>query len=219
MKQLHLLAPAAFRRPAPTVMYRGRQGRRLHRTHPAPRVPPPHQQTEVLWVESERSPEDAWYATEDLWLRLAQQLPMNAQRDGTRWQIVIAGARACCDGKAQVLLNAALDPATYGWRVEGQHGSFALWIAYEGEDLVVAMPSLSSIARWPGGEDLGWQLASLLARLCSRAIEGAQGRAPAPDHAPEVRRRLASCASTSETSSPPAIPSAPAIRSSNANEG
>lgn len=221
MKQLHLVPPLAVRRPAAAIGCRSRQGRRLRRAPPSPRVVPTRvpQRAEVLWIDSEQSPEDSWYAIEDLWLRLAQQFAIHAELDGTRWQVTAVGALALADGEAQALLCATLDPATYGWRVGTLQGSFALSIACDGDDLLVTMPSLSSIARWPGGEDLGWQLASFLSRLRSRSIGGAGRESSAGDHGEDVRRRRASWASTSPTRSPPAISSAPAIRSSSASDG
>lgn len=175
MKQLQFVLPLAVR-PAAPFRQRGRQGARLRYVQPSPRVLPKRvrEPAEVLWVDLERSPEDAWYAVEDLWLRLAQRLPVHTALDGTRWQVAVIGGGACPDREVRTLLSAALDPARYEWRLDGLRGSFALSIVRDGDDLLVTIPSLSSIARWPGGSDVGWQLAGLLTRLRNRSAGGAR---------------------------------------------
>lgn len=124
-----------------------------------------HSGVATVWHELQLSPQDAWYAVEDLWLRLASRLPVHAEIDGAGWRLVVGGLSQAVHGEAADLRVAALAATTYGWQLEGQRGSFVRSIAFEGDDLVLAVTSIPILTRWPQGDDLGWQVKGFFARL------------------------------------------------------
>lgn len=123
----------------------------------------------VLWAEAEQSPQDTWAAIEDLWLRLAQHLPVRVEVDRPGWRIVVCGLRLIEDVQRAELCRAALDPGRYAWRWEGRSGAFVQLIVWTGDDLTFTVTSITTVVRWPQGEDLGWQVKGLLLQLRSRS--------------------------------------------------
>jgi len=130
----------------------------------------------VELVESDRSPQDVWYGVEDLWLRLAAELPVWADSDGPVWRVVLSGFRHARDASMADLRWRALDSNVFMWQLSGQRGAFVRLIAYDGNDLVYTLSPLTVIDRWPQGEDLGWQVRGLLARLRSQQQLGQGAR-------------------------------------------
>lgn len=116
-------------------------------------------------VETTESPQDVWYGVEDLWLRISAELPVRAEGEESQWSVRVAGFRHACDGQMRGLRERALDSEAYTWRLAGERGAFVRLIAYEGDDLVFTGSALAAIERWPGGQELGWQVRGLLARL------------------------------------------------------
>lgn len=197
------------------------RGPRPRTRRPAPRLRPPATdlQPAVLWAAADRSPQDTWYAVEDLLLRLAVRLPVQVHFGDGRWTVTVVGAIECGDAEDHTLVTAACDGASFRWFVGEQRGSFVQAISRADADLTLSMTSAASMAAWPWGEDLGWQLTSLMTRLRTRSRVG-QAREPMRGYADDLRRRpRASCSSTCATSSPAAMPSAPAMRSSSASDG
>jgi hypothetical protein len=126
---------------------------------------------EVVIIDPDESPQEVWYAVEDLWLRLAAELPVHAESVGAGWRIVVKGFRHSREGRMQELRTRALDADVFTWRLEGRRGAFVQLIEYEGNDLVFTVAPLATVERWPQGQDVGWQVRGLLGRL------RAQGRA------------------------------------------
>jgi hypothetical protein len=126
-------------------------------------------QPEIVWVEVDQSPQDVWYGVEDLWLRLAAELPVRAEADGPLWRVVVQGFRHARDDRMQELRFRALDTQVFTWRLHGQRGAFVKLIAYEGDDLVFTVSTLATIERWPHAQDVGWQVRGLLGRLRATA--------------------------------------------------
>jgi hypothetical protein len=124
-------------------------------------------QPEIVWAEVDQSPQDVWYGVEDLWLRLAAELPVRAEADGPLWRVVVQGFRHARDGRMPELRCRALDTEVFTWRVNGQCGAFVRLIAYEADDLVFTVSPLSAMERWPQAQGVGWQVRGLLARLRS----------------------------------------------------
>jgi hypothetical protein len=173
---------------------------------------------QVLWADPEQSPQDRWYAIEDLLLRLAARLPVHAVLVDGQWQFTLAGILEHEDDEVRSLAAVATDTATFAWRSDGQRGCFAQAVLREGSDLVIVLASVATIARWPLGADLGWQVTALMSR--PRALSPPASELPDSRYTADLRRRpRASCATTRATSSPPSSSSAPAMRSSKANDG
>lgn len=112
----------------------------------------------------ERSAQDTWYAVEDLWTRLSAVFMVSAAlRDGC-WQFTVRACRhAAMHGDGE-LLRAATDPGLFTWWDEGRQGSFVREIHFDGDDLQMRLASMDHICRWPQGDDLGWQVVSLMSR-------------------------------------------------------
>jgi hypothetical protein len=125
----------------------------------------------VLHGDPEQTPQDAWYSVEDLWLRLAGLLPARAEIDGTTWRFIVSGVREALDREIEQLRIVALNVRTYGWQLDGQRGSFIRSIDFEADDLIFTVASISTIVRWPQGDDLGWQVKGFFARLRTRQCD------------------------------------------------
>lgn len=128
---------------------------------------------EVVVVDPDQSPQDVWFGVEDLWLRLATELPVRAESVGQAWRVVVSNFRHARDGRMQELRLRALDADVFTWRLEGRRGAFVQLIGYEGDDLVFTVASLATIERWPQGQDVGWQVRGLLGRL---RLQGSSSR-------------------------------------------
>ncbi|MCK6376523.1 MAG: GIY-YIG nuclease family protein [Zoogloea sp.] len=126
----------------------------------------------VAAIEPDQTPQEVWYAVEDLWLRLAQEMPVHTECDGPTWRVTVRRFRHAFRWDTADLRRRALDIDSFAWRTDGQNGSFVRLIAYEGDDLVYTVATLSSVVRWPQGEDVGWQVRALLGRLRSHDAEG-----------------------------------------------
>lgn len=125
----------------------------------------------------ERSAQDTWYAVEDLWTRLSAAFKLSAAlRDGC-WQLTVRACRhAAMHGDGE-LLQAATDPGRFSWRDEGRQGSFVREIHFDGDDLHVRLASMDQICRWPQGDDLGWQVVSLMSRWRGQRLSAGAGHA------------------------------------------
>lgn len=120
---------------------------------------------DVVFAELERSPQDVWFEVEDLWLRMAALLPVQAEDRGGACTLRFAGFRHALGGEMAELRARALDVETFSWRLEGERGAFVRLIAYEGDALVFTMTPIPTVVRWPQGDDLGWQVKGLVARM------------------------------------------------------
>jgi hypothetical protein len=109
------------------------------------------------------TPMDTWCAIEDLWTRLSAGMAMTVENDGDAFRVVLPGFERA--GDALELRRAVLDPDTYRWATQGGSGSFVGFVDYDGDDLVLQMPSMRQIERWPDGADLAWQVKGYLLRL------------------------------------------------------
>lgn len=137
----------------------------------------PEAGSEVLWSDTEQSPQEVWHAVEDLWLRLAQDLPVRVEADGQSSRVVVCGVDRPLSMPIAELHAIAQDPGRYAWHWEGRSGAFVRSIAIEGRDLVLTMTSIPTIGPWPQGDDLGWQVKGLLARWRTRqSDEGTEVR-------------------------------------------
>lgn len=125
----------------------------------------------------ERSAQDTWYAVEDLWTRMSAAFRLSsAQRDGC-WHISVQACRhATIPGDGE-LLRAATDPGLFAWLDEGRHGSFVREICFDGDELCIRLASMDQICRWPQGDDLGWQVVSLMSRWRGQQLSGGAGHA------------------------------------------
>ncbi len=220
MKQLSLWARSMLPQPTAAARARFRRGQAFRRHQPAPRLRyvPADRAAQVFWADPEQSPQDRWYAVEDLLLRVAARRPVHAVLVHDHWHITLAGILAQVDDEARSLAAIATDKETFVWRSEGQRGCYAQAVLREGGDLVIVLSSAATIARWPLGVDLAWQVTALMCRL--RVSPAAAGLSLSSRYAADLRRRpRASCATTRATSSPPSSSSAPAMRSSKANDG
>jgi hypothetical protein len=121
-------------------------------------------QAEDVPAAPDRSPLDVWPAVEDLWLRLAAVLSVQVDSDGPAWRLVVKGHRLAQAVQLQDLQPHALNADLFAWRLEGRRGTFVQWVDHEGDDLVFVLTSLATIERWPQGDDLAWQVRSLLGR-------------------------------------------------------
>lgn len=112
----------------------------------------------------ERTAQDAWYATEDLWTRLSLVFTVSTyQRDGC-WHIMVPGGAGAPTSELDQLLQAATDPGLFTWQAEGRHGSFLREIVRDGDAIFVRLAAMDQICRWPEGDDLGWQVLSLMSK-------------------------------------------------------
>jgi hypothetical protein len=125
----------------------------------------------VPLVDAEREPDgfsatapiDTWWAIEDLWTRLAACMAISVDNAGDAFRVVLPRFR--CAGDALGLRMAVLDLDTYRWATPDGAGSFVSLLEYAGDDLVLQMPTLRQIERWPDGADLVWQVKGFLLRL------------------------------------------------------
>ena len=134
-------------------------------------VLPPSDEFLVLHDDPERTPQDVWCDIEDLWLRIARLLPTRTEVGGTTWRFAVSGMRETLHPEIGHLSVAALNVRTYRWQLDGQRGSFVRSIDFEGNDLIFTTASISTIARWPQGDDLGWQVKAFFARLRTRQCD------------------------------------------------
>lgn len=118
-----------------------------------------------VFVETERAPQDVWFEVEDLWLRMAAQLPVQIEDRGGVCTLRFGGFRQALGSEMAELRSRALDLDTFAWRLGSERGSFVRLIAYEGDALVFTVTSIPTIVRWPQGDDLGWQVKGFAARM------------------------------------------------------
>jgi hypothetical protein len=112
----------------------------------------------------ERTAQDAWYAIEDLWTRLSLAFTVSTyQRDGC-WHMAVQGCAGAPPSELDQLLQAATDPGLFTWRAEGRHGSFLRELVCEGDAIFVRLAAMEQICRWLEGDDLGWQVLSLMSK-------------------------------------------------------
>jgi hypothetical protein len=109
------------------------------------------------------SPIGTWWAIEDLWTRWASFMPMRVDNERDVFRVVLPRFRGT--GDALGLRMAVLDLDTYRWATPDGAGSFVRFIDYDANDLVLQMPSIRQIERWPDSDDLVWQVKGFLLRL------------------------------------------------------
>jgi hypothetical protein len=127
-------------------------------------------------VERVASPQDVWWALEDLWLRLYALGLVEIEVDAGRRVVVIRRLR---DAEAQVageLRTVALDAETYQSRAGGQVRSFIRTLEFRDQDLVCELTSAAAIGRWPEGESLALQVGALMTRLSMAGRQSVCGR-------------------------------------------
>jgi hypothetical protein len=113
----------------------------------------------------EISPQEVWWALEDLWLRLSA-LGLLTLESGHA-VVVVRSLREAKVSAAGELRSIALDAETYQLRQGGRIWSFARTLDYRGQDLVCELTSVAAIARWPDGEGLALQVRGFMARLAA----------------------------------------------------
>jgi len=123
-------------------------------------------------VPIETGPQDAWWALEDLWSRLAMHCPVTVEREDNVHRVVIADFRPAWDGSIAALRMEVMDTNTYCWHAAGTHNEFVKLIEYRGDDLVCTLASLRQIESWPDGPDLVWQVKGFLMRLQRMSRDG-----------------------------------------------
>lgn len=119
----------------------------------------------VIFSKDDRLPQNVWFDVEDLWLRIAAVLPMRVVDLGGSWQLWFMNFRHARDPEFTELRQRALDVDTFTWHLADERGEFVRLIAYEGDALVFTVTPISSIVRWPQGDDLGWQVKGLISRM------------------------------------------------------
>jgi hypothetical protein len=122
-------------------------------------------QNEVVFADTERSPQDVWFEVEDLWLRLAALLPVRMEDRGGTCHLRFNQFRHATEGEMAELRFRALDVDTFTWRLGGESGAFVKLIAYEGDALVFTVTPIPTVVRWPQGDDLGWQVKGFISRM------------------------------------------------------
>ena len=123
------------------------------------------------------SPQETWWALEDLWSRLAMCCPVSVETDGDVHRVVLVGFRHAHHGDTAALRSHVFDTETYAWRASGERGGFVRLLEYRGDDLVCSLTGLRRIDAWPDGSELVWQVKGFLLRL-GRPMAGARA-APA----------------------------------------
>jgi len=114
---------------------------------------------------ADEPPQDVWWFMEDLWLRLAAELPMRVLSEQGQVLVVVQGFRRAMSGAAGDMRAVVLDSDTYTWRQQGARDAFVRLIAFRGDDLVYVLTPLRQVQRWPRGPDLALQVQGLLAKL------------------------------------------------------
>ena len=109
------------------------------------------------------APLDTWWAIEDLWIRVASCMAMRVHNERDAFRVVLPQFKGT--GDAVGLRMAVLDLDTYRWATPDGAGSFVKFVDYDGDDLVLQMPSIRQIERWPDSDDLVWQVKGFLLRL------------------------------------------------------
>lgn len=127
----------------------------------------------VLFENAEQSPQDVWFETEDLWLRMAALLPVRVEDRGGACQLRFGGFRHIYDGAVGEIRMRALDIDTFTWRLNDERGEFVRLIAFDNDAVVFTVTPIPTVVRWPQGDDLGWQVKALVARLRMRQRESA----------------------------------------------
>lgn len=121
-------------------------------------------QERAMGLGAERSAQDAWYAIEDLFTRLSAAFKLNAALGEGCWHLTVRACRhAAMDGEDE-LLRAATDPGLFAWSDERRKDSFFREVHFDGDDLHMRLASMDQICRWPQGDDLGWQVVSLMSQ-------------------------------------------------------
>jgi hypothetical protein len=110
-------------------------------------------------------PLDAWYAVQDLWLRVAACSRVSVECVSEHFQVVLHEFRNSKSERLAKLRSTVMDTSVYNWRLENACGSFLRTLEYRNEDLVCELPSLRTIAGWPESNDLVWQVEELMRRL------------------------------------------------------
>ncbi len=126
------------------------------------------------------SPQETWWALEDLWSRLAMCCPVSVETHGDTQHVVLGRFRHAHHGDIASLRHHVFDTETYAWQASKQRGSFVRLLEYRGDDLVCTLTGLRRIDGWPDGSDLVWQVKGFLLRL-GRPMAGGR-MAPACEH-------------------------------------
>ena len=120
-------------------------------------------------VSIETGPQDAWWALEDLWSRLAMLIPMTVETEGDVHRVILHRFKQESEGPVGALRMDVMKDDTYQCRSKGKLLSFVSRIEYRGEDLVCTLRSLKTFERWAEGPDLVWQVKWFLPRLQRQA--------------------------------------------------
>lgn len=120
-------------------------------------------------VELEPTPLAAWWALEDLWLRLRSALSVALVRKADGVELVLRGFRSLAGDE---LRYAALDLQRYAWASNGARGSFVQRLAYQGDDLTCLLTPERVVRHWPEGEDVACLMRAFLLRLTREPAQG-----------------------------------------------
>jgi hypothetical protein len=120
------------------------------------------------------TPQEVWWALEDLWLRLAELglIAVEQGRDGVL--IVVRGLRQADRSRTGELRSVALDAETYQSRCGGRMYAFVRTLSFRDDDLVCELTRAAAVQRWPEGEELASQVRGFVSRLAAISCGGDQ---------------------------------------------
>jgi hypothetical protein len=117
------------------------------------------------YASQDTSPQEIWWALEDLWTRLSMCTALTIERDGGTQRLILPAFRHARNGALENLRHAVFDTETYTWRSAGLSGEFVSMVDYRGDDLVSTLTRSRRIESWPESEELVWQMKAFLLRL------------------------------------------------------
>jgi hypothetical protein len=112
----------------------------------------------------ERTALDAWYRTEDVWLRLGTLLPLTLDVAQEWRQLTWVGLRRLDSPGLTLLRSQAVNLDTYEWREGGRRCSLVSLLDWAGDDLLLDLTSSRQLKRWPEGDAVDGYLRAFLAR-------------------------------------------------------
>ena len=122
--------------------------------------------SEVAPVCIEQDPIDTWMAVEDRLLRLARKYPVTVTNHDRQNELVFTNFNAVDRRSGDLaLLESVKNPNFFRWQCNGQGGSLVRFVDCSGDDLVLQLTDLKTVARWVDGEELAWRVQSFLLQL------------------------------------------------------
>jgi T5orf172 domain len=105
---------------------------------------------------------DTWYRVEDLWLRMANVLPLALEPELEQRRLYWVGLRRMNGPDSFLLRSHALDANTYGWHEQGCRRSLVTLMDWESDDLLLHLMPSRQLQRWPEGDVVDQLLAAFL---------------------------------------------------------